>query len=57
MTKILISLGGSGVILTSLYWLEAKGEVSLNHKAIKAVVGGVLVVLGVMFAKELVGFL
>lgn len=57
MTKVLISLAGSGVVLTSLYWLEAKGEVSLNNKAIRAVSWGVVGVLGVMFLKQLGGFL
>ncbi len=57
MTKILISLGGTGVVLTSLYWLEAKGEVTLNHKAIKACLGGVIGIIGVMFVKELGGFM
>ncbi|CDQ17929.1 hypothetical protein [Halobacillus karajensis] len=57
MTKILISLGGTGVVLTSLYWLEAKGEVTLNHTAIKVCVGGVMAVMGVMFVKQLGGFM
>ena len=57
MTKLLISLTGTGVVLTSLYWLEAKGEVTLNHKAIKACIYGGVGVLGIMFAKQLVDFL
>ena len=57
MTKILITLGGTGIVLTSLYWLEAKGEVTLNHKAIKACSWGIIGILGVMFVKQLGGFM
>ena len=57
MTEILYVVGASGGVLVGLYWLEERGKVQLNHKAIKATVWGVLALIGASFVKELFSFL